>query len=62
MSTREYEVSYTMHVEAENPEEAAAWLAEFLTDSKAPMRGVYHVEDEDGKPFRVDLGEQNGEW
>lgn len=62
MNTREYRVSYSMNFEAESAQEAAEMLAEFLTLSKAPMRGSYDVEDEDGRVKIIDLGEQRGEW
>lgn len=62
MSTQEFRVSYSMHMEAETAQEAAEMLADFLTNTTAPMRGSYAVEDEDGKTEVIDLGEQKGEW
>ncbi|WP_217181584.1 hypothetical protein [Streptomyces sp. AC495_CC817] len=62
MSMREFKVSYSMHVEAETAQEAAEHLADFLTNTDAPQRGVYEIEDEDGKPTHVDLGMQRREW
>lgn len=62
MRHREYIVSYSMHIEAESPQEAAEMLADYLGDPKVPFRGVYTVEDEDGREQNVDLGEQRGEW